>query len=151
MRSGLRWLAIAVITLVVASAVIRLVRGRDPAPATVRTRAEAPRPTTVRIDGPAAFAAQVAAATVPVLVDFNSPACAPCALLLPVLDGFARSHPDQALVLSVDVLQVPELAARFQAEDLPLVVRLDHGIETARFTGVKDAAQLAAWMATRHP
>jgi thioredoxin-like negative regulator of GroEL len=142
-------LAIAVITLAVASALVRL--ARDPAPAAARARAEVPRPTTVRIADPAAFAAQVAAATVPVLVDFNSRACAPCALLSPVLDGFARSHPDQALVLSVDVLQVPELAARFQAEDLPLVVRLDHGVETARFTGVKDAAQLAAWMAAQHP
>jgi thioredoxin 1 len=109
--------------------------------------ASAPAAASRAIGSVAAFAAAVAAATPTVLVDFNSEACPPCKLLSPILEAYAREHSGTVTVLSVDVVQVPDLARRFQSDDLPLVVRLDQGKETARFTGLKTAAELATWMA----
>ena len=93
------------------------------------------------------FDGALTSATSTVLIDFNSEACPPCKLLSPILENFAREHAQTVTVFSVDVVQVPDLAKRFQSDDLPLVVRLDHGAETARFTGMKSASELAMWMA----
>lgn len=57
--------------------------------------------------------------TVPVLLDFFAPWCAPCGLLAPVLDRLAVEFDGRAEVAKIDIDAHPELAARFGITAVP--------------------------------
>lgn len=150
MGHATRWLAISAIILAISGAVLCPLLLRRSVPDADHAAKMEPE-ATQRITSVGSFETLIASSPSPVLIDFNSPACAPCAVLSPILEGYARRHRGAISVLSVDVTQLQDLATRFQVDDLPLVVRLDHGRETARFVGVKNETELAAWLAANAP
>ncbi len=79
------------------------------------------------------------------VLDFHADWCKPCKELLPKLAVIAQEHPE-ILVISIDVLAAEVLSKRFDAENLPLLVRIDHGVETARQDRVPSDAEFAAWL-----
>lgn len=80
------------------------------------------------------FEAEVDAA-VPVVVDFWAPWCAPCRTIEPVLQRLARDQAGRIKVVEVDVDQNPQLAARYQAMSIPLLVVMRGGEEVDRIVG----------------
>jgi thioredoxin 2 len=82
----------------------------------------------------ATFAAE-STASVPVVVDFWAQWCAPCRMIGPVLEDLAARHAGRLKVVKVDVDANPDLAARFGARSIPLLVVLRDGREVERIVG----------------
>ncbi|MFT4284443.1 MAG: thioredoxin [Protaetiibacter sp.] len=101
--------------------------------------------------GEADFDELVLAATRPVLVDFWAEWCPPCRAMNPVLEALASDHADRIDVVKVDVDANPELAARYNALALPVMLVFDGGELARRVLGARPRhaleADLAAYLA----
>ena len=92
---------------------------------------------------PASFDAEITA-SVPVLVDFWAPWCAPCLALAPVLAQIAREHAGRVKVVKVDADRAMALAARYAARSIPLLVIIRDGREVDRVVGAQSRAAIEA-------
>jgi thioredoxin 2 len=91
------------------------------------------------------FAREVSA-SVPVIVDFWAPWCAPCRMVSPVLERLACSQAGKLKLVKVDVDGAPELAARYGAQSIPLLMLFRDGIPVHRLVGARPEAQINAWL-----
>jgi thioredoxin 2 len=87
-------------------------------------------------------------ASVPAVVDFWAPWCAPCRMIAPVLDALARDHAGHLKVIRVNVDENPDLARRYGAMSIPLLVALRDGEEVERVVGALPRAQLEQRLAS---
>lgn len=110
------------------------------------TPATAPGPATSAFD----FDRDVIAASaqVPVLVDFHATWCPPCKALAPEIAALQQERGDQLRVVKIDVDRESELAQRHGVQGIPDVRLFVAGRETARFTGFRNRADIAAWIDT---
>jgi thioredoxin 2 len=81
-------------------------------------------------------------ASVPVVVDFWAPWCAPCGMVQPVLERLAGEYAGRLKVVEVNVDEEPRLAQRWQAMSIPLLVMLRDGEELDRIIGALPPAEL---------
>jgi thioredoxin 2 len=81
-------------------------------------------------------------APVPVIADFWAPWCAPCRMVDPVLEAMAKDHAGHLKILKVNVDEEPELARRFGAMSIPLLVGFKDGEEVERVVGALPRKQL---------
>lgn len=88
------------------------------------------------------FREAVAAAGVPVLVDFYADWCGPCKVTAPMLDELAHRHQGRLLVLKVDTDRYPELAQQHAVRGIPTLLVMDDGREVRRHVGAANLAQL---------
>jgi len=95
----------------------------------------------------ASFDAIVQSASVPVVVDFWAPWCAPCRMMAPELERAARSMAGRALVIKVNTDGLPELGERFRILSIPTLAVFRGGKEVSRFSGVRPAADIEALVA----
>ena len=86
-------------------------------------------------------------ASVPVVVDFWAAWCAPCRMIAPVLQDLAARRAGELKVVKVDVDANPDLAARFGAQSIPLLVVLRDGHEVDRVVGALPRPALEARLA----
>jgi thioredoxin 1 len=83
-----------------------------------------------------------------VVVDFWAPWCAPCRMIDPVLQAMAQDHAGRLKVVKVNIDEHQELARRFQAMSIPLVVGFRDGKEVERVVGAMPRAQLEQRLAS---
>jgi thioredoxin 2 len=85
-------------------------------------------------------------ASVPVLIDFWAPWCGPCRVVSPALERIARSQAGRLKVVKVNTDEHPELARRYDARSIPLLVLMEDGREVDRRVGALPEAQLRSWL-----
>ena len=103
----------------------------------------------LEITSEAQFNAEIAKARpgVVVVADFHAEWCGPCKKLGPDLVDLATTHPGKLVVLKVDIDQQPQLANRFQADSIPLLIKFSAGKESERQVGYGGKDKLATWLA----
>ena len=77
----------------------------------------------------------------PVLVDFYADWCGPCKMLGPVLEEFAQEHPE-IRVVKVNVDENRDLAVRYEANPIPLLLVFCGGEVTSHKVGLTTKAEL---------
>lgn len=88
-------------------------------------------------------------ATVPVLVEFTAPWCAPCRALEPILHELALEGAGRWSIAKVDGDQHPELATRLGIRGFPTLLLFAGGREVARQIGLTRKQKLLELLA-RH-
>ena len=78
-----------------------------------------------------------------VLLDFWAPWCAPCRMVVPIIEEIAGERPD-IKVGKINVDEQPELARRFSIMSIPTLVVTEAGREVRRIVGVVPKARILA-------
>jgi len=93
------------------------------------------------LDAPS-FDAIVQHASVPVVVDFWAPWCAPCRAMEPEFEAAARNLAGRALLVKVDTEALPDLGARFRIRSIPTLAVFRNSREISRDAGARPAAAI---------
>jgi thioredoxin 2 len=88
-------------------------------------------------------------ASVPVFVDFWAPWCAPCRMVSPAVERLAQAHAGELKVVKLNVDGAPDIAARYGAQSIPLLVLLRDGREVDRMVGAAPEPVLRQWLEER--
>ena len=82
------------------------------------------------------FDAQVSKSTGVVLVDFAAAWCPPCRMLSPIIAQVAGEVAGRAKVVSLDVDESRNTAAKFNVMNVPTMIFFKDGKEAARIVGL---------------
>jgi len=63
----------------------------------------------------------------PVVVDFWAEWCAPCKMIVPILEEISRQYPDKVVVTKCDVDNSPQVTARYGIRNIPTVLFFKEG------------------------
>jgi len=85
----------------------------------------------------------------PILVDFFSPTCAPCHMMHPVVESFAKRRAGEIMVVRINVDENPQMAAEFRVQGVPTFVIIQKGFEKGRTSGALPEADFALWIASK--
>ena len=82
------------------------------------------------------FETEVLRSEVPVLLDFWSPRCGPCQMVLPLMDELAGEITG-AKIAKVNVDEQPELARAFQVMSIPMLTVVKGGKAVKSLVGAR--------------
>ena len=104
-----------------------------------------PHATPIEITTESQFDEIVAAARVPVVVDFWATWCGPCRMVAPEVKKAAQNLAGKALVLKVDTDALQDLAQRYQVASIPNFAVFSGGRLVRQRAGAIDHRQLEKW------
>jgi thioredoxin 2 len=87
--------------------------------------------------------------SLPVLVDFYSPTCAPCHVMNPVVESLAQRKAGELMVVKINVDQNYQIAIQFGIQGVPTFLVLFKGLERGRTSGAMSETDLSLWLASR--
>lgn len=77
----------------------------------------------------------------PVLLDFWAPWCAPCRVVVPIIEEIAGERPD-IRVGKINVDEQPELASQFGVMSIPTLVVMKNGKVANQATGARPKREI---------
>ncbi|MGQ9577938.1 MAG: thioredoxin [Candidatus Aminicenantales bacterium] len=83
------------------------------------------------------FEEEVLRSARPVLVDFWAPWCAPCHVMLPVIDEIAKSFGDKVKVAKVNVDENPVTPQKYGIRGIPTLIFFSQGKVEETLVGVQ--------------
>jgi thioredoxin 1 len=81
------------------------------------------------------FEQEVVQSTVPVVVDFWGPQCAPCLALMPQVEKLEQAYGGRIRITKVDASKNRRLCLQLRVLGLPTFLFYDKGVNVARLTG----------------
>lgn len=90
----------------------------------------------------ATFDEEIAAADLPVVVDFWAEWCGPCKMIAPILSEIADEQNEKLRVVKVNVDDSPDVARRFDIMSIPTLIVFKDGQPAKRMLGAKGKGQL---------
>jgi thioredoxin 2 len=87
--------------------------------------------------------------SLPVLIDFFSPTCAPCQMMHTIVHDLAKRRAGELMVLQVDTNKHAELGASFGVQAVPTFIIFSKGFERARISGAQSEADFSLWVASK--
>jgi thioredoxin 2 len=87
--------------------------------------------------------------SLPVLIDFFSPTCAPCQMMHTIVHDLAKRRAGELMVLQVDTSKHAELGASFGVQAVPTFIIFSKGFERARTSGALSEADFSLWVASK--
>jgi thioredoxin 2 len=85
-------------------------------------------------------------ADMPALVDFWAEWCGPCRMVSPIVERVGTELAGRLKVVKLNVDSAPEVAARYGAMSIPLLVLFRGGEEIDRLVGAVPEPQLRQWL-----
>ena len=79
----------------------------------------------------------------PVLLDFWAPWCAPCRMVLPLVEEIAKEYPE-IKVGKINVDEQPELANQFKVMSIPTLVVMEKGQIVNQASGSRSKEDILA-------
>ncbi|MFT4554514.1 MAG: thioredoxin 1 [Chlamydiales bacterium] len=76
------------------------------------------------------------------LVDFSAEWCAPCRMIVPILEQIAEDFNGKALIAKVDTDEAQKTASGFNITSVPTLILFKDGVEVNRTVGLKDEDSL---------
>ena len=90
------------------------------------------------------FENEVVNSDIPVLMDFWSPQCMPCKMLMPVIEGLENSYKGKLKFVKINVLENEEIASRYGVSGIPNVTLTMRGEKIDSFTGFAPEGMIKA-------
>ncbi len=90
----------------------------------------------------ATFEAEVLRAELPVMVNFGAKWCGPCSALHPIVSRIADEHVGRVKVITVDIDDAPETAARYGIRGAPTVMVFVGGERRGQHLGLTSREKL---------
>ena len=90
------------------------------------------------------FQADVLESDQPVLVDFWAPWCGPCRVVHPILEEIAAERSDEVRIVSLNVDDNQQTAARYEVLSIPTMILFKDGAEAKRIVGALPKRRLEA-------
>lgn len=87
--------------------------------------------------------------SLPILIDFYSPTCGPCAMMHPVVDRLAKRRAGEIMTVRLNVDAAPEVASAFRITAVPTFVVAAKGTERARTSGAMSEMDFSLWLASQ--
>jgi thioredoxin 2 len=84
---------------------------------------------------------------IPILVEFYSQSCAPCAGMEPILAGVAERRKGELMVIKISLDRHPEMGASFGILGVPSFLVIQKGTERGRMSGALPEADFVLWLA----
>ncbi len=88
------------------------------------------------------FKKEVLESSLPVLVDFWAPWCAPCKMIAPIIDEIAKDYKDRLKVGKVNVDESPKVSSHYGIMSIPTIMFFKQGKVLEQAVGILNKNEL---------